>query len=184
MIRRPPRSTLFPYTTLFRSRPTPRQSRGGLDRSAQRSWFLPRRSRHEVAAYRAQRHSELYLDPPRRTMHAAPAGASGRLGLSCRQSPDRCTVERHNLHRPWFTGSGSTRHEVLDIRDDAPGTHFDQIDELGGHDGAGDPGMNVGAPMHGAAGTVDHGAELFAAVGVERLHHHRQPGTYISAPPA
>src|SRR5256885_17144316 len=27
MIRRPPRSTLFPYTTLFRSHPTPRASR-------------------------------------------------------------------------------------------------------------------------------------------------------------
>src|SRR2546430_12507743 len=26
MIRRPPRSTLFPYTTLFRSRPSPRQN--------------------------------------------------------------------------------------------------------------------------------------------------------------
>src|SRR3712207_7870681 len=26
MIRRPPRSTLFPYTTLFRSRPLPRRS--------------------------------------------------------------------------------------------------------------------------------------------------------------
>src|SRR3712207_7358948 len=26
MIRRPPRSTLFPYTTLFRSRPPPRRS--------------------------------------------------------------------------------------------------------------------------------------------------------------
>src|SRR5688572_31674874 len=29
MIRRPPRSTLFPYTTLFRSRPFPRPARGG-----------------------------------------------------------------------------------------------------------------------------------------------------------
>src|SRR6185312_17526633 len=28
MIRRPPRSTLFPYTTLFRSRPPPRSVRG------------------------------------------------------------------------------------------------------------------------------------------------------------
>src|SRR5215217_9324321 len=28
MIRRPPRSTLFPYTTLFRSRPGPRGSTG------------------------------------------------------------------------------------------------------------------------------------------------------------
>src|SRR2546422_7440506 len=32
MIRRPPRSTLFPYTTLFRSEPRPRQRR--LDRGA------------------------------------------------------------------------------------------------------------------------------------------------------
>src|SRR2546422_8202912 len=32
MIRRPPRSTLFPYTTLFRSQPNPRQSRSrGVD---------------------------------------------------------------------------------------------------------------------------------------------------------
>src|SRR2546429_5219039 len=29
MIRRPPRSTLFPYTTLFRSRGQPRHRRGG-----------------------------------------------------------------------------------------------------------------------------------------------------------
>src|SRR5205807_9081233 len=93
-----------------------------------------------------------------------------------------CTVERRNLHRPCFTGSGSTRHEVLDVRDDAAGTHFDQIDELGGHDGAGDPGMNVGAPMHGAAGAVDHAAQLFAAVELERLHHHREPGTYLADP--
>src|SRR5437667_6114762 len=28
MLRRPPRSTLFPYTTLFRSRPRPDQDRG------------------------------------------------------------------------------------------------------------------------------------------------------------
>src|SRR2546426_10076406 len=30
MIRRPPRSTLFPYTTLFRSRPWPRAGHAGL----------------------------------------------------------------------------------------------------------------------------------------------------------
>src|SRR3712207_7866586 len=35
MIRRPPRSTLFPYTTLFRSRPC-RRGRGGRDRRAPR----------------------------------------------------------------------------------------------------------------------------------------------------
>src|SRR5258708_30236950 len=32
MIRRPPRSTLFPYTTLFRSRARPRQRRAGAAR--------------------------------------------------------------------------------------------------------------------------------------------------------
>src|SRR5215468_11576764 len=32
MIRRPPRSTLFPYTTLFRSRPRCRAARGGSGR--------------------------------------------------------------------------------------------------------------------------------------------------------
>src|SRR3712207_8455372 len=32
MIRRPPRSTLFPYTTLFRSGPEPQERRPGLGR--------------------------------------------------------------------------------------------------------------------------------------------------------
>src|SRR3712207_9365946 len=31
MIRRPPRSTLFPYTTLFRSHPPPRRGEGTLE---------------------------------------------------------------------------------------------------------------------------------------------------------
>src|SRR2546422_9931773 len=35
MIRRPPRSTLFPYTTLFRSQPA-RQLRGSVDRGGRR----------------------------------------------------------------------------------------------------------------------------------------------------
>src|SRR3712207_8728648 len=34
MIRRPPRSTLFPYTTLFRSTRPPRCARGGCGRAA------------------------------------------------------------------------------------------------------------------------------------------------------
>src|SRR2546430_3171763 len=56
MIRRPPRSTLFPYTTLFRSRIT---------RTAA-AWFLAMRSwasssavvRESVAVFRAQPRSE------------------------------------------------------------------------------------------------------------------------------
>src|SRR2546430_7250380 len=44
MIRRPPRSTLFPYTTLFRSRNAERRidARGNLDRAGD---FLTRRGR-------------------------------------------------------------------------------------------------------------------------------------------
>src|SRR3712207_8377623 len=46
MIRRPPRSTLFPYTTLFRSEPQdlpphPRPGRRGLDAARQRARSLP-----------------------------------------------------------------------------------------------------------------------------------------------
>src|SRR5438067_5911471 len=50
MIRRPPRSTLFPYTTLFRS-----SSSSGASRSAAaRSW---RRSRLASAARRSEEHT-------------------------------------------------------------------------------------------------------------------------------
>src|SRR2546425_7212588 len=40
MIRRPPRSTLFPYTTLFRSRPQPGGAERGDRRAARRSGSL------------------------------------------------------------------------------------------------------------------------------------------------
>src|SRR2546429_7374238 len=39
MIRRPPRSTLFPYTTLFRSRPAPRGAGGGAEPGVQDRHF-------------------------------------------------------------------------------------------------------------------------------------------------
>src|SRR3712207_8051210 len=40
MIRRPPRSTLFPYTTLFRSPSVSSPSRRPVSRSARRSWTV------------------------------------------------------------------------------------------------------------------------------------------------
>src|SRR5438874_6429581 len=48
MIRRPPRSTLFPYTTLFRSLPAPRRRTGKLLR-------LPGQAREEV--FRSEEHT-------------------------------------------------------------------------------------------------------------------------------
>src|SRR5260370_366582 len=59
MIRRPPRSTLFPYTTLFRSRPTPapgsRAAAGGLGSRRPRTHRVHRRrgARHAARGYRA-----------------------------------------------------------------------------------------------------------------------------------
>src|SRR3712207_8732734 len=54
MIRRPPRSTLFPYTTLFRSRPTPEAGpeflRAGLSVVASASLTGPRNREHRFRA--------------------------------------------------------------------------------------------------------------------------------------
>src|SRR5260370_27899482 len=52
MIRRPPRSTLFPYTTLFRSVPAARYSRrgtGGCGLCVRRSRRTPRRSEEHTS---------------------------------------------------------------------------------------------------------------------------------------
>src|SRR3989442_8772264 len=58
MIRRPPRSTLFPYTTLFRSRPQGAAARNGAGR------FSVPRLRGRRAARRSEEHtSELQSRP-------------------------------------------------------------------------------------------------------------------------
>src|SRR2546422_4628797 len=64
MIRRPPRSTLFPYTTLFRSRrdygPPARRARPvlGTHRSCKESGpWLVRHRQHEPAASRSEEHT-------------------------------------------------------------------------------------------------------------------------------
>src|SRR5256885_8293047 len=44
MIRRPPRSTLFPYTTLFRSRIKDGRFRGRVRRKIDRQWLIARTS--------------------------------------------------------------------------------------------------------------------------------------------
>src|SRR5215204_3698916 len=56
MIRRPPRSTLFPYTTLFRSR---RAARSGRRRRADRGLRGGRASRSEEHTSELQSHSDL-----------------------------------------------------------------------------------------------------------------------------
>src|SRR5216683_5236247 len=61
MIRRPPRSTLFPYTTLFRSR-APRRSRDGRlhgHRPGHDAALLPRSARSEEHTSELQSRSDL-----------------------------------------------------------------------------------------------------------------------------
>src|SRR2546427_13005483 len=59
MIRRPPRSTLFPYTTLFRSRQRAGGGSGGGDvRGAGRKWLLGEPGRAAVAGgLRSEEHT-------------------------------------------------------------------------------------------------------------------------------
>src|SRR5262245_35291933 len=60
MIRRPPRSTLFPYTTLFRSdrlRRRVRAPRGGAERQARRSDGQGRRLRRTGLEHRSEEHT-------------------------------------------------------------------------------------------------------------------------------
>src|SRR5438874_12927023 len=52
MIRRPPRSTLFPYTTLFRSRPAAR-THSGKARASKREWL----SISTAASVRSEEHT-------------------------------------------------------------------------------------------------------------------------------
>src|SRR2546425_3356356 len=78
MIRRPPRSTLFPYTTLFRSRTRwrskRRSSRGAVIRPSRKSVYRSRNSAHVMA--------RIYY---RRTGTGFPAAAPrrGRGGGAC-----------------------------------------------------------------------------------------------------
>src|SRR2546422_7052608 len=80
MIRRPPRSTLFPYTTLFRSPPNPRWA---TPRSvcASPSSKYPKPSTHSSWRYRSEEHtSEL----------------QSRLHLVCRLLLEKKKNKKHN----------------------------------------------------------------------------------------
>src|SRR2546422_4660350 len=87
MIRRPPRSTLFPYTTLFRSRdpgrdPFARVDRGRVRGSVPRVRAAGQRPQAELVASRSEEHtSEL----------------QSRLHLVCRLLLEKKKKKKHNL---------------------------------------------------------------------------------------
>src|SRR5258708_31854400 len=81
MIRRPPRSTLFPYTTLFRSEIAPRRVAGGrnvegLERAAVRDAMRPggalRRSEEHTSELQSPDHLVCRLLLEKKTKHPVP----------------------------------------------------------------------------------------------------------------
>src|SRR2546422_709609 len=100
MIRRPPRSTLFPYTTLFRSRPHAPRQRGELVRDR----LLPARLRRAGSALRdAARHRSLardvdLADLEARVLPAAPEQQAARLRRHHRQ-PGRVFISQRPCRR-------------------------------------------------------------------------------------
>src|SRR6516164_11189528 len=72
MIRRPPRSTLFPYTTLFRSRPRPTGAHKPGGQRARRD--ARRRSEEHTSELQSQFHlvCRLLLDKKKTTIHDPP----------------------------------------------------------------------------------------------------------------
>src|SRR3712207_7151796 len=73
MIRRPPRSTLFPYTTLFRSRLDPLADRGQLP-ARLRGGRLPGPQPHEAGD-----DAEVVLDPVLQLLEQPPVGVERLL---------------------------------------------------------------------------------------------------------
>src|SRR5436190_11084441 len=78
MIRRPPRSTLFPYTTLFRSKLMPASLKTRLPSSATPGQAHPKgRSRSEEHTSELQSHSDLVcrllLEKKKNNIHTSPA---------------------------------------------------------------------------------------------------------------
>src|SRR2546430_8725165 len=78
MIRRPPRSTLFPYTTLFRS---------SAENPTARKWRNPQRKSHPNKRFRA---IALPVPLPRR-----PSLFSHRVARVAHQRPDESRSEEH-----------------------------------------------------------------------------------------
>src|SRR5260370_25063474 len=79
MIRRPPRSTLFPYTTLFRSVPIPAVALAGL-RCPRRG--PPRYIARTTGRHRRRRSDRSLRSPPRSEEHTSEL--QSHLNLVCR----------------------------------------------------------------------------------------------------
>src|SRR5690349_23653956 len=97
MLRRPPTSTLFPYTTLFRSRPCPTRGARDLDRRARdeqrRQRIACGRGRAEVAADRAAVPDLRRADGARSEEHTSEL--QSRRDLVCRLLLEKKKTNEH-----------------------------------------------------------------------------------------
>src|SRR3989442_5777006 len=86
MIRRPPRSTLFPYTTLFRSVRLLRPARAGRGRNRRRRRSQDRRSEEHTSELQSRPHlvCRLLLEKKNNNRMSIPEG-SARQAITSRQ---------------------------------------------------------------------------------------------------
>src|SRR5437762_6402770 len=101
MIRRPPRSTLFPYTTLFRSRsrrwPAPAAAPRAAPRSRCRAGGEDRKSTRLNSSHRCISYAVFCLKKKnnrrhhRRNLYSEATVSGGTTGVSCAEAP-RCAV--------------------------------------------------------------------------------------------
>src|SRR5258708_6103549 len=99
MIRRPPRSTLFPYTTLFRSEANERDARDVGARAAQRfDSDHHQRERSAAGAARGRVSDRAFLLDSRRRPRGDPGGGAKRF--SGDQGGDNLRRDRHDDHQP------------------------------------------------------------------------------------
>src|SRR3989449_10304099 len=151
MIRRPPRSTLFPYTTLFRSRAT-----AGRRRDAS-SLPTPGRSRCrsslDAAGRRRRRRPRAASDAPRRRGHRAFAPAALRASGAIRSS------------RP--------SRELREETDVVLEQHPDIGNAVAGHGGA----LGAHAPREAGVALAVH----FAVLEYRGVHHSRAEDLHPAA---
>src|SRR2546429_3837758 len=101
MIRRPPRSTLFPYTTLFRSQcPRPRHSRQGLAPRAFRAWASAREDRKSTrlnSSHGYISYAVFCLKKKKNETHSSAHSCTPRIPASACSTLDRHTSRTHLL---------------------------------------------------------------------------------------
>src|SRR2546426_766427 len=112
MIRRPPRSTLFPYTTLFRSRRPPHQPGGGRGPSRERDGHVVR----EPGARRRVRGATGAASHEGRASHSARARCRDRASQTAGHGRDHRHTDTRAEEVPCVVGDGHLTANVIQVR--------------------------------------------------------------------